>query len=475
MVKQLRKWQSQAVQELVCSFETGKKHFFCLAATATGKTVMAAESSKQLINKQAIDIVLCFCPTTEIQHGIRKTFEFHLQQPFDGSIQSVGSVHTYQGMLYQSEKFLSLFDNYRVMVVFDEVHHSGGTPYSKSNSWGTQILNVIASKARFILCLSGTPWRSDSLPITTAIYDEKNQIQCDFIYGLASAVRDRVCRKPGIVLIDNSNISVEVPKVGTKVFDSISHALRESPLGYIRIIRDLNAQQFILKKAINKLSAIRKSNPNAGGVVVCSSVDHAEQVLELLRHTFHQKAIAVSYLHHNAPKIIDEFRNSSTPWIVSVGMVSEGTDIPRLQVCCHLSHVRTEMHFRQTLGRILRMNDSKNQESWLYTFAEPNLSEYAHRLQIDIPEMEVNFESIHENDDEEDFNNLPNAFLKSSEAFEKDLSFALSEEQLDLEEYSSFGEKSQSDEKLQRVIYDFELNEKKYIEKLAGLYENNPS
>ena len=35
-------------------------------------------------------------------------------------------------------------------------------------------------------------------------------------------------------------------------------------------------------------------------------------------------------------------------------MISEGTDIPRLRVCCHLSRIRTELRYRQVLGRILR-------------------------------------------------------------------------------------------------------------------------
>lgn len=67
-------------------------------------------------------------------------------------------------------------------------------------------------------------------------------------------------------------------------------------------------------------------------------------------------------------------------------MISEGTDIPRLQVCCHLSAVKTELYFRQVLGRILRVNDSANQEAWLYTFAEESLIGFAERIEQDIPD-----------------------------------------------------------------------------------------
>jgi len=66
-------------------------------------------------------------------------------------------------------------------------------------------------------------------------------------------------------------------------------------------------------------------------------------------------------------------------------MISEGTNIPRLQVCCHLTNIKTEMHFRQILGRILRMTGSKNQEAVMYMPAEPKLLEYGCRVKQDVP------------------------------------------------------------------------------------------
>ena len=51
-----------------------------------------------------------------------------------------------------------------------------------------------------------------------------------------------------------------------------------------------------------------------------------------------------------------------------------------------MSSVKTELYFRQVLGRILRINDSPNQEAWLYTFAEENLIGFAERIEQDIPD-----------------------------------------------------------------------------------------
>ncbi|OED61195.1 hypothetical protein A165_17120 [Vibrio tasmaniensis ZS-17] len=143
---------------------------------------------------------------------------------------------------------------------------------------------------------------------------------------------------------------------------------------------------YLLGLGCQKLKYIRAANPNAGGVVVAASVSHAIEIQSLLSEVFNQSTQIVTYHHDNPLGTIEQFRNGETQWIISVGMISEGTDIPRLQVCCHLSSIKTELYFRQVLGRVLRVNDAKNQEAWLYTFAEENLVAFAEEIEKDIPD-----------------------------------------------------------------------------------------
>ncbi|PCI65726.1 MAG: diguanylate cyclase, partial [Gammaproteobacteria bacterium] len=114
---------------------------------------------------------------------------------------------------------------------------------------------------------------------------------------------------------------------------------------------------------------------------------------------FRQSAVMVSYQQDQSNKIINAYRNNNIQWIVAIGMVSEGTDIPRLQVCCHLSRIKTELYFRQVLGRVLRVNGVIDQNAWLYTFSEPKLVEYAYRIEKDLPDTSVIFrDSFRPND-----------------------------------------------------------------------------
>jgi superfamily II DNA or RNA helicase len=88
----------------------------------------------------------------------------------------------------------------------------------------------------------------------------------------------------------------------------------------------------------------------------------------------------------DAQQVINGFKNSDCRWIVAVGMISEGTDIPRLQVCCYLSRIRTELHYRQVLGRVLRRMGEIDDQAWLFVLAEPTLKRFSQRIADDLPE-----------------------------------------------------------------------------------------
>jgi superfamily II DNA or RNA helicase len=56
-----------------------------------------------------------------------------------------------------------------------------------------------------------------------------------------------------------------------------------------------------------------------------------------------------------AQKTIKAFGESRDRWLVAVAMVSEGVDIPQLRVGVYATNKRTELFFRQVLGRLVRV------------------------------------------------------------------------------------------------------------------------
>jgi superfamily II DNA or RNA helicase len=145
-----------------------------------------------------------------------------------------------------------------------------------------------------------------------------------------------------------------------------------------------------LHLSISKLHEIRAHTPDAAGLVVAHSIEHAHRIKRILEQTFNQTVQLVSYREKNPQEIIEQFRHGKMQWIVSIGMISEGTDIPRLHVCCHITTIRTELYFRQVLGRVLRVRAADNSsEGFLFTFAEPQLKSFACRVQNELPLLDV--------------------------------------------------------------------------------------
>ena len=384
----LRAWQAACVDAALSRYKHSP-HFFCQATPGAGKSRMAAEIARQLLLTGEIDLVLCFAPSCQVAEGLRKTFSGVLNRKFDGLLGSVGVATTYQGMHHQGEEFWRLLDKYRVFAVFDEIHHCAGHDPLLSNSWGQIILQRIQDRAAYTLALSGTPWRSDERAIALARYSNpEGRLICDFRYGIEEAISDKVCRPPRIVLIDNNAIRL-TEQVGNSstdvVYPSIAQLLTESPVNFEDLLSNDEIVQQTIELGSERLNEIRKVTPNAAGLVVATNVRHANQIASILRARG-ESCLVVTNQTPGAQGLIDKFRNSNDRWIVAVGMISEGTDIPRLQVCCYLSRIRTELHYRQVLGRVLRRMGDIDEHAWLYALAEPLLQQFSQRIAEDLPE-----------------------------------------------------------------------------------------
>lgn len=381
----LRKWQAACINDALTKYINGATHFLTLATPGAGKTVMASELANKLLSGNHVDLVICFSPSSLVAKDFGESLQEITQMQFDGKMGAKGNSLTYQSLQYLDDLFWQLFNRFRVFVIFDEIHHCAGSNLDNANAWGEQIILNIQNKAKYTLALTGTPWRSDEAPIVLSNYfHSTNKISCDYVYGLADALRDDVCRMPQIVAVDNSNISV-VNDEETKTFSNFKDLLAQSTISYQHIIENEKVIKYVISSAHKKLKNIRSLNPDAAGLIVASSVGHATKIAALMKAWFNENSTVVTYRESDSTSIIQQFRHSTSKWIISVGMISEGTNIPRLQVCCHLTNIKTEMHFRQILGRILRVTDSKNQDAIMYMPAEPKLLEYAYRIRQDVP------------------------------------------------------------------------------------------
>lgn len=382
----LRRWQSECINKALGHF-SAEQHFFCQATPGAGKTRMAAELALKLLEQEKIDVVICFAPSCQVVEGLQRTFEDILQRPFDGQIGAAGVALTYQSIEHKDESFWRLFKTLRVFAIFDEIHHcSGGDGVQGANIWGQKIIQQLQDAAVFTLAMSGTPWRSDEHSIALARYSTpEGRLVVDYRYSLAEAIEEEVCRTPHITLVDNTEITVEKPNNTRRSYAGFASLLKQSEASFESLVTHEEVNLQLLELSRRRLDMVRRTISDAAGLVVATNIEHAHQISALLQQ-MNESSVVVTTHRTDASDVINEFRYGAAKWIIAVGMISEGTDIPRLQVCCYLSRIRTEMYYRQVLGRILRRRAGIDAEAWMFMLAEPELIACAERLMDDLPE-----------------------------------------------------------------------------------------
>ncbi len=111
----------------------------------------------------------------------------------------------------------------------------------------------------------------------------------------------------------------------------------------------------VLRDADARLSEVRADgHPDAGGLVIASDQEHARAIAARLGAISGEQPELVMSDEPGASRRIAEFAASDRRWLVSVLMVSEGVDIPRLRVGVYATAARTELFFRQVVGRFIR-------------------------------------------------------------------------------------------------------------------------
>jgi superfamily II DNA or RNA helicase len=367
----LRDWQSRAIEAYDAA---GAADFLLVATPGAGKTYTAMAKARRLLDAGVVVRVVVVCPTSELRsHWGRSAAAFGIQLDYawggdcDEARDYSGLVTTYQQVLGCA--FLLRRQCSRpTLVIFDEIHHA-----SESKAWGEALLTAFSPAVRR-LAISGTPFREDGKRIPFVRY-ENNRSVAGFSYGYPDALGEGVVRP---VAFPSYEGRMEwVASGGTVV------ARFEDDLGNEESSRRLRTALLsngwvgsVLSDADQKLSSIREEHRNAGGLVLAMDMNHAKQISSML-----PGSLVVVSEDPDAETKLKSFRAGDQRWLVSVRMVSEGVDIPRLRVLVYATNYLTEMFFRQAMGRIVRWTDGiEEQTAYFFIPKEPTLVEYAQRI-----------------------------------------------------------------------------------------------
>src|SRR4051794_23333451 len=123
-------------------------------------------------------------------------------------------------------------------------------------------------------------------------------------------------------------------------------------------------------------------HPDAGGLVVASDMEHAERLADRLARISGDAPAIVTSETAGASERIQRFATGSGRWLGSLLMVSQGVDVPRLRVGVYATTARTELFFRQVVGRFVRRTPQpEEQMSHLFLASDPRLKQLAAQIE----------------------------------------------------------------------------------------------
>lgn len=372
----LRAWQQTALS----SFQASTGNFLCVATPGAGKTFFALTAFKYSGAQRLIVVV----PTDHLKTQWTKAAHDDFGIELDKTIASGrgdlardynGFVITYAAVASNPVLWKRLA-GHSAFVIFDEVHHAGD-----ALSWGDAVSEAFETVHRRLL-LSGTPFRHDDKYIPFVEYESDGEggerCKAHHSYGYGDALEDKVVRPiqfplhDGATWYEYAGQRFEHGSLKQLVDDELSHALRTAFSPSNEWVPS------VFRQAHEDLAKRRVTVPDAGGLILAPDKETAKAYAALMGSIAGVNVPVATSDAPEASQIISAFSTGKAPWLVAVRMVSEGVDIRRLVVGVYASTYKTELFFRQAVGRFVRRSSfSDKQHAALYIPAIEPLVEHA--------------------------------------------------------------------------------------------------
>lgn len=375
------RWQRDAVS----AFLVSEYDFLVTACPGAGKTRMALEAARRMMETGEIDRLIVIAPTKAVRDqwkSVAAGMGIDLTSTFrngDGAIPSDadGAVAVYAQIAAAPHVWRILAGrSHRTLVVFDEIHHCAD---EESTSWGPAIAEAFGQAHRRLL-LSGTPFRTDGTRIPFVSYDDNGMSVSHHGLSYGEAVKLGIVRPCRFEVMDGSG---EWMRGATR---TAAQAATVSDADQAALLTSLYAPDgqwmtSVMRAADSELTRLREELPTAGGLVIAESRAQARAYAALLSAICGEVVpFVVSDDESDPAQVIAAYRDADTRWIVAVDLISEGVDIPRLAAVLFASRKKTEMWFRQIVGRVVR-RDGDDLTATVFIPALPVLVELAQRIE----------------------------------------------------------------------------------------------
>jgi superfamily II DNA or RNA helicase len=334
-------FQERLLEEIELSRQRGYHRNLLVAATGTGKTVMAAVYYSRLRKLLPRARLLFVAHRAEILEQSRATFAHALRDAGFGELWVRGNVpqdfeHVFASIQSLGASGLETLapDHFDVVIV-DEFHHAAASSYDRL---------LAHVQPHELLGLTATPERSDGLPILHWFGDriaaelrlwdaiDQQRLTPFAYYGIADELDLR-----------------EIPwKRGTGYdVEALTSVITGTDIWARRVLSEFG-------KYVGRTDEVR-------ALGFCVSVDHARYMARVFNsHNVRAVAVSAETSQDERRRALTDLAAARVNVVFAVDLFNEGVDVPSVDTLLMLRPTESPLLFLQQLGRGLRRYDGKS-------------------------------------------------------------------------------------------------------------------
>ena len=332
-------YQQEILDQLAYRRTLGEHRNLIVAATGTGKTVMAAFDFKSFLKSNPQAKFLFVAHREEILRQARFTFRHVLRNNDFGELwfggnepKSINQAFVSIQTLNNRIEKLDIASDYYDYIIIDEVHHSAASSYQK-------LLEKFTPK--LLVGLTATPERHDGSDISKYF---GHTISAEI--RLAEALnRGLLCPFQYFGVTDHVDISRVSWRRGRYVVEELEQLYSEDDRRVSDILR--NCDKYL--KDIQQVRALG----------FCVSKRHAA----FMADRFTAKGLKAAHLTSDNSEernvLMQQLKTGQINYLFVVDLFNEGVDIPEVDTILFLRPTESLTIFLQQLGRGLRLHEEK--------------------------------------------------------------------------------------------------------------------
>lgn len=342
-----RPFQSRILEALDAARNNGSFRNLVVAATGTGKTVISALDYKRFINAEKEKVTLLFVAhRKEILLQALGCFRTVLRDQNFGELFVDGSEpsewrHVFasiQSLNHRQPWQISGAKQFRFLII-DEAHHGTSSSYRP-------LLNHL--QPQILLGLTATPERMDG---TSILPDFDHKFAAEI--RLPEALEEKLlCPFHYFGVTDNIDLNEE------RFWRNGRYDI--AALESVFTGDDIRARQRV-DVILNALNRYQPNLENVRGIGFCASEKHAQ----FMTHQFNQAGIPSAKVtgitsREERTSSLNLFREGNLIFLFTVDVLTEGVDIPEINLLLFLRPTESLTVFLQQLGRGLRHAPEKD-------------------------------------------------------------------------------------------------------------------